>query len=116
MCTFHPAGSHKRRFRYDLPVVPLDHPAVHMKCFPRYHASPKADPQIDGQSFPVAGNDRLRHGLVQHGRDDATVNGAAKTLPPLGRSPGRIDPALSHMKLELKPLWVTCAADNAVWI
>jgi hypothetical protein len=97
----------ERRLRENTSLLFLDHPAAQTELVTRQNAAMEPDPQIDGESFPVPGYDRLRHGFVQDRCDYAAVNRTLKAFPLIGGDPRGINsvppPLLKH---QMQPLRV----------
>ncbi len=114
--TFDADAGRKGRLRENSSLLFLNHPATQAKPFSRQYSATKPHSQIHGQSLPVSGDHRLRHGLVQDGRDNATMNRALKTFPLVGWHPCGIDSVPPFMEREMQPLGVTRPANYAIWI
>ena len=64
-----------------------DHPPIHMNNITNADLLTEADPEIGSECLVASKTNSLRHGLIQNGRYDPSMNDPLKALPSFGRGP-----------------------------
>jgi hypothetical protein len=116
MCTFEARASCECGLGQNPAVPPVDDPSVDAQALARCDASGEADAEVDGQSFPVASNDGLGHGLIEDGGDNAAMNGATEALPVFGRNPEGVYSIQGLLEGEAESCRIMRTADHAIGI
>ena len=103
-------------FSQDSSLAPFHDPSLYAEPLARRGTAVKANIQACGESLQSASQDRLRHGLVQHGCNNSAMDCALKTLPPLVGNPACHNPSCARLEREVQTRGVLSSAGKTVGI